>query len=261
MKVLSLGAGIQSTTLLLMALEGEIERPDAAIFADPRFEVDETYSNLKMLEDLCGKKIPIYRVSKGSIADDLAKAARTGSRTVSMPFHIVRPDGNYGMARRQCTGEYKLGPILREQKELLRKAGQKHAEAWIGYSFDEISRMKPSRVKYSVNRYPLIERAMTRSSCIKWLTSHEYPVPEKSACIGCPFRKGESWVSVRDHLSQWERATAFDDTIRHLPRFLSTLFVHRSHQPLRNVDVRDPAQLINTRIDDFIEECDGVCGL
>ncbi len=34
LRVLSLGAGVQSTTLALMAARGEIEAPDCAIFAD-----------------------------------------------------------------------------------------------------------------------------------------------------------------------------------------------------------------------------------
>ena len=37
MRVLSLGAGVQSSTLLLMACHGELEL-DAAIFADTQWE-------------------------------------------------------------------------------------------------------------------------------------------------------------------------------------------------------------------------------
>lgn len=38
LKILSLGAGVQSTTLLLLAERGELERPDRAIFADTGWE-------------------------------------------------------------------------------------------------------------------------------------------------------------------------------------------------------------------------------
>ena len=34
LRVLSLGAGVQSTALLLMSCKGEIEKLDAAVFAD-----------------------------------------------------------------------------------------------------------------------------------------------------------------------------------------------------------------------------------
>lgn len=38
MRILSLGAGVQSSTLALMAEHGEIEKPDYAIFADTGWE-------------------------------------------------------------------------------------------------------------------------------------------------------------------------------------------------------------------------------
>ena len=48
--VISLGAGVQSTTLALMAAHGEIEpMPDAAIFADTGAEPPEVYEHLEWL--------------------------------------------------------------------------------------------------------------------------------------------------------------------------------------------------------------------
>lgn len=38
MRVLSLGAGVQSTCLALLAAEGEIEAPDFAVFADTNID-------------------------------------------------------------------------------------------------------------------------------------------------------------------------------------------------------------------------------
>jgi len=43
LRVLSLGAGVQSTTLALMAAHGEIEPPDCAIFADTQWEPRAVY--------------------------------------------------------------------------------------------------------------------------------------------------------------------------------------------------------------------------
>ena len=68
--VLSLGAGVQSSTLLLMAEAGEIEpRPDAAIFADTGWEPAAVYQHLDWLETQTS--IPIHRVSNGrNLYDD-----------------------------------------------------------------------------------------------------------------------------------------------------------------------------------------------
>lgn len=42
LKVLSLGAGVQSSALLLMSCRGVLPRIDAAVFADTRFEPSGT---------------------------------------------------------------------------------------------------------------------------------------------------------------------------------------------------------------------------
>jgi 3'-phosphoadenosine 5'-phosphosulfate sulfotransferase (PAPS reductase)/FAD synthetase len=46
LRVLSLGAGVQSTTLALMAAHGEIEPPHCAIFADTGWEPRAVYDHL-----------------------------------------------------------------------------------------------------------------------------------------------------------------------------------------------------------------------
>ena len=50
--VLNLGAGVQSTTLYLMGMRGELEHNfDVAIFADPGDEPESVYKHLEWLED------------------------------------------------------------------------------------------------------------------------------------------------------------------------------------------------------------------
>lgn len=52
--VLSLGAGVQSTTLLLMACHGEFdEQPVEAIFADTGWEPAAVYRHLDWLASVC----------------------------------------------------------------------------------------------------------------------------------------------------------------------------------------------------------------
>jgi len=50
--VLSLGGGVQSTALALMAMHGLIEKPDYAIFADTGWEGSETLNHINELEKL-----------------------------------------------------------------------------------------------------------------------------------------------------------------------------------------------------------------
>jgi 3'-phosphoadenosine 5'-phosphosulfate sulfotransferase (PAPS reductase)/FAD synthetase len=100
--VLSLGAGVQSTSLLLLAAEGRLPRLDAAIFADTGWEPRAVYEHLDRIEREVARPagIPILRVASGNIRDD---ALDPGTRFASMPLHILNPDGGKDMSRRQCT--------------------------------------------------------------------------------------------------------------------------------------------------------------
>ena len=50
LRVISLGAGVQSTTMALLAAHGEIQpMPDAAIFADTGWEPAAVYRHLEWL--------------------------------------------------------------------------------------------------------------------------------------------------------------------------------------------------------------------
>ena len=50
LRILALGAGVQSTTLALMIEKGEVPMVDAAIFSDTMAEPRRVYSHLDWLE-------------------------------------------------------------------------------------------------------------------------------------------------------------------------------------------------------------------
>lgn len=75
--VLSLGAGVQSTTLALMAAHGEIgPMPDCAIFADTGWEPRAVYEHLAWLRSLNVLPFSVHIVSDGTIRDGLVNGAR-----------------------------------------------------------------------------------------------------------------------------------------------------------------------------------------
>jgi hypothetical protein len=90
MRILSLGAGVQSTTLLLLSASGELEHLDAAIFADTGAEPQAVYDHLDRLEEQVAKPagIPIYRVSYGNLGDDLLDA----DRMAMIPAYTLGPE-------------------------------------------------------------------------------------------------------------------------------------------------------------------------
>ncbi|TQJ60511.1 hypothetical protein FBY30_2779 [Arthrobacter sp. SLBN-83] len=263
LRILSLGAGVQSSALLILAARGDLPKLDGAIFSDTGWEPAAVYEHLDRLEREVAKPagIPIYRVSSGNIRNDALDPAH---RFASMPLYIKNKDGGDGMTRRQCTSEYKLKPIKEKTRELLgaepREDGKpgrvpagRFAEQWVGISTDEISRaldqegnLKTGDVKYSRNRYPLIELGMDRDKCRALLTAHGFGDTPKSACIGCPFHSNMQWRQLRDeNPKEWQDAVEFDAAIRagsaranaQGQPLLGQAFLHRSRVPLSEAPI------------------------
>ena len=160
--VISLGAGVQSTTMALMAAHGEITpMPDCAIFADTQWEPKVVYEHLSWLRSPNVLPFPVHVMTAGNLREDIRhRSNTTGGRFAVVPWFMQMPNGDEAMGRRQCTKEYKLRPIQRKIRQLLGgKTPKGGAEIWIGISTDEVMRCKPSQVGYLINRWPLIERA------------------------------------------------------------------------------------------------------
>lgn len=244
---LSLGAGVQSTTLGLLAIEGHLPKPDVAIFADTGWEPSAVYAQVdRIAAALEDAGIRFIRVSKGNLRKD---AIDPEHRYASIPYFVRNPDGSGGMGRRQCTSEYKLSPITRKIRELLgakpphfrRVPKGRVCEQWVGFSTDEVhraNRRKDSQgVAYLTTRYPLLDLGMSRDDCTKYLAERGWGNTVKSACIGCPFHGNRQWRELRDNdPDEWADAVEFDAAIRKggargLP-LNGEAFLHRSRVPL-----------------------------
>lgn len=205
---LSSGAGVQSTAITLLAIDGVLPRPDVAIFADTGWEPRAVYAQVDRLAAACeAAGIEFLRVNQGNLRLD---ATDPEHRYASIPYFVRNPDGSEGMGRRQCTSEYKLAPITRKIRELLgakapefrRVPGGRVAEQWVGFSTDEViraNRRRDSRgVKYLTTRYPLLDLGMSRNDCIAYLAEKGWGDTQKSACIGCPYHGNRQWRDLRD---------------------------------------------------------------
>lgn len=257
LRVLSLGAGVQSSVMALLAARGEIgPMPDTAIFADTQWEPQSVYDHLDWLETQL--PFPVHRVTAGNIRDGIMAATNsTGQRFASVPWYVPN-----GIGRRQCTREYKIEPIQREVRRLLGfEKGQRIdgviAEQWIGISTDEIVRMKDARVKWIQHRWPLIELRWNRAQCIAWF-NREYPgrTLGKSSCIGCPFHSDRHWIDMKQNdPDAWADAVEVDNQLRTHGK---DEYMHRSLVPLQDVDFGKWEDQLDFG---FLEECEGMCGV
>lgn len=245
-RFLSLGAGVQSSTLLHMAAEGLLGRVDGAIFADTQWEPDEVYEQLERLQEVGEQAgIPVYIVSAGSLEE-----ACLENDFIPVPFYIRNKEGKSGILRRQCTSNYKITPVRQKLAELIGRTHGQHVDLLIGISWDEAIRMKDSNVKWLHHIHPLIDQKMTREECLSWMESRNLPMPPKSSCIACPFHSNSSWKSMSKENLQ--KAADFEAKMRE--RHDLDIYLHPSLRPLPLVDFNA------TRSANMAGECEGVCG-
>ena len=272
--VLSLGAGVQSSTLALMAAAGEVTpMPTAAIFADTQAEPASVYRWLDWLEKEL--PFPVHRVTKGSLTDAqllIRKRTKTVGKPWSkslIPAFVKNPDGTKGIMGRGCTYDHKILQLLKKQRELGGiKRGQKTVGvvSWIGISLDEVVRMKSSRERWVENRWPLIEKEMTRHDCLRWMQSHGYPTPPRSACVYCPFHSDVEWRRLqKDEPAEFNRAVKFELQLQGVKKISDNMngvpFLHASLKPLGEVDFTTDVQKGQGMLHGFGNECEGMCGV
>ena len=150
--IISLGAGVQSSTDALMVSEGE-RGPMVlcAICADTKREPGSVYL---WLAKLCGcvvqfhadgrpfvepgiyssgmLKFPVHIVTAGDIVEDALRVRQRldgkGSWVPSgVPHYSINADGTHGHGPRQCTHDFKIVPIERELRRLI---GREKMSAW-----------------------------------------------------------------------------------------------------------------------------------
>jgi len=243
--------------------------PDFAIFADTQAEPKSVYDWLNWLE--LQLPFPVHRVTRGNMTNDMmtfrsAKDGRVWTKS-TIPAFMQATDGSIGLLGRSCTADYKIAPILKNLRRLCGiKRGERQVQItqWIGISYDEIQRMKPSRDAWTQHRWPLIEREMRRHDCIAWLKKHGFPEPPRSACSYCPFHSNKEWRRLKDHEpeafaeavrveKELQRTKAETDNMRSVP------WLHRSCKPLGEVDLSTEADA--GQLDMFGNECEGLCGV
>ena len=272
LRVLSLGAGVQSSTLALMIEKGQVPMVDAAIFADVKGEPKAVYTHLDWLE----KKLsyPVYRVTWRNLKQDILDAAEGKHKAFTAPFFTKHPiTGKKKMLRRQCTFMYKINPVGQKVRGLLGlKKGEKRkkdtrVEMLMGISKDEVFRMKTNRIPYITNMYPLVDMNITRSNCLEWMSKYGYPKPPRSACTFCPYHSNEEWREIKKNKEEWSEVVAMDKAIRHQERHkdkfknskevLDELYLHREGIPIDEVDLDKKK---DSQLDLFNNECEGMCG-
>ncbi len=195
----SYGGGVQSTALLVLAAQGRIDFP-LFLFANVGDD-SEHPATLRYVREVAAP----YAAENGIELVELRRKMRDGTtetlvgrmdrRVKSVPIP-VRMGKNGAPGNRTCTLDFKIKVIAKELKRRGATA-ETPATVAIGFSTDEIQRVKPSRDDIEVFVHPLLDLGMNRGDAIRMISDAGLPVPPRSSCFFCPFHTLDEWRNIR----------------------------------------------------------------
>lgn len=235
MTVISYGGGVQSTAMLVLASQGRLGvNVDAALFSNVGDDSEHPATldyvrNVAMIRS----RIPVIELvpeSKGQPLTLMQLLER--ENTPSIPVRLK--DG--APANRSCTRRFKVQVINKWLKNN-GASSDDPAIVCIGISTDEIQRVNPKRsTKIEKAVYPLIDLNLNRSACQQVILDAGWPVPSKSSCFFCPFKRSQEWSEMRrDEPHLFERAAQVEDMIneKRKQRGKDLVFLSTAGIPLR----------------------------
>jgi len=216
-RAISYGGGVQSTALIVLAAQREIEFP-LAIFANTGDD-SEHPASIAYVRDVAIpyaqrhgiELLEIQRRTRDGNLESLYGRLTSESRSIGIP---VRMNTSGAPGNRNCTIDFKIKPVA---KELKRRGATKHEPAIValGISVDEYQRMRSdSGIPHEVLTYPLIDLRMDRAACIGVIERAGIPVPGKSSCWFCPYHSIANWRrQLQNEPELFERSAKLEETL------------------------------------------------
>lgn len=198
LRTISYGGGVQSTALVVLAAQGVIDFP-VALFAN----VGDDSEHPATLEYVRNVAVPwaaergvtiheVQKVRRDGTKDSLLRALVRKERSIDIPVRMA----NGAPGNRNCTHTFKIGVLdrwLREQGA----TAEDPATVALGISTDELERAGRGRGSDLQERcYPLLDLGLDRSACERVIRDAGLPVPPKSACWFCPFKRPAEWQTM-----------------------------------------------------------------
>ncbi|WP_433333008.1 phosphoadenosine phosphosulfate reductase [Spirillospora sp. CA-294931] len=259
LRAFSFGGGWQSTAALVLAAQGRL---DFQLFLFANVGDDSEYpATLRYIREHAApfaqahgiELRELFRIRRDGTVETLyGRLMREGSRSIPIPIRM----SNGAPGTRSCTADFKIRVIGRWLKAH-GASKDNPATIGIGISLDEIHRANKRRTEpYERIVYPLLDLHIRRADCPQIIRSANLPLPPKSACWFCPFRRLEYWKTLRrDDPELFQRACHLEDTINTRRRMLDRdpVWLTRYNAPLAEV-VPNETPL---PIDDTDATCDG----
>lgn len=252
---LSFSGGTGSGAIAEMLLNGDIvcETQLLVCTADPGMEDSRTYDYVAEMGERFKEAGIEHHVVKTDLWGNFLKAVKEKhSRFDTMPFWTKnKKTGKRGRLMQKCTGAYKIAPMKRIVREVLERdfdisrtgrPMEDSVRTWIGFSSDEVSRIKESDVKYTYMAYPLVAKKMTKADVFAYYSKIGRPLPPRSVCTACfanDLKHFKDMYENRKH--DWDKAVAVDDACRDLScmHVEDECYVSSTLVPLRDLPKMD----------------------
>jgi len=246
MRIFSFGGGVQSTAALVLAAQGRLQY-DAFVFSNVGADSEnpETLAYIEQYTrpyaDAHGLNlIEVQRTRRDGSTDTLVQRL---TRTPGFNIPARFPNGMPG--NRNCTEDFKVLVV----DKWLRKQNVTHAIVGLGISLDEFTRArdtdwhdqhgngkKPRRLGFWRKReYPLLDLRLSRQDCFNIVYREGLPVPPKSSCYFCPFKRAGEWLELKTKRPDlFDKAVALEKHINdwRVNRGQPPLYMHRFVKPL-----------------------------
>lgn len=266
MKILSCGAGMQSTALALISCENKLAatrghpapRPlvpvyDAVLFCDLGMEPPWVLAQVDFIQRACESAGIRFEVLDAPLYADFMKNFGK-RRTISIPWWTVSNDGHKSKMPRNCTIDYKVEVISKfvrwtllgyRKGQRLRSEDHKSHEMHMGFSFEEQRRCKENPNPMFVNRFPLVDMGWTRADSYAYIKDVWGLETKASACTFCPFHKNYFFQYLKEHEPrEYARLIEVDHLLEEKnpkPPMDSDLFISRSRKRIEELTLEDCA--------------------
>ena len=264
MKILSFGAGMQSTALALMSCENSLSlkkgqpmpHPDVpiydlVIFCDLGMEPSWVMDQVMFTQDACEQVKISFKILDSPLHEDFMRNFGE-RRTVSIPWWTLRGDGHKAKMPRNCTIDYKSEVIAKyvrwevlgyRKGQRLRPEDRKAHEMHMGFSYEEQKRCKESTNPMFVNHYPLVEMKLVRADNYAYIRDVWGLETRASACTFCPFHRNYFFRYLRENLpEEYAQLVMVDELLRDKtpkPPMDSDLFISRSRKRIKDLTPAD----------------------
>jgi 3'-phosphoadenosine 5'-phosphosulfate sulfotransferase (PAPS reductase)/FAD synthetase len=187
MNYLSFGGGVNSTAMMLLLQDQEIDFK--AVFVDTGCEWPETYQFLEYLK----KRGYEFTWLKPVVED-----------TTTLYDYLLKWRILPSIFVRCCTSKFKTGPF--------NNYIEKPCTVFIGYDYGEYKRRHLKDKEGITYKTPLVDNRLTRRGCIEYIKKHDLRVPPKSGCWFCPFQGIKGFKRLRNtHPELFEKAISLEE--------------------------------------------------